>query len=72
MNAFPDDINDYLIENSIKLQDGAVVVPLWAIREALEHYYYAESDLKGVFSHENTTNSKIFNGAYKTPRRGKE
>ena len=51
MKTFPDDINDYLIENSIKLQDGAVVVPLWVIREALEHYYYAENDLKGVFSH---------------------
>jgi len=25
---------------------------------------------KGVFSHKNTTNSKIFNGANKTPRRG--
>lgn len=37
---YPEDINDFLIERSIRLEDGTVVIPLPDVRDALEHYYY--------------------------------
>lgn len=37
-----EDINDFLIYNSITLDSGEVVVPLFIVRDALEHYYYLE------------------------------
>lgn len=39
---FPEDINDYFIENTVIDDGGQYLVPLDAVREGLEHYYYQD------------------------------
>ena len=41
---YPDDINDFLTYNAMKLENGLVVVEISVIREALEHYFYLEKE----------------------------
>lgn len=39
---YPEDINDFLMENVVVDRGGEYLVPLHIVREALEHYYYEE------------------------------
>lgn len=41
-DEYPEDINDFLMENIVVDNQGEYLVPLHIVREALEHYYYEE------------------------------